>query len=508
MPHTKKWHIDQDNGTPQEEGGANNQNFYDQQLNRISRYNNASSSFNATTNLNLTAGPLSTNANDHLLLTHASNANGRNLLHTNAPNANGQHLPNANDHLLRRSNGSGLHNQRDHLGRSNPADTILALQFEVQQLSQQLSLQQQQQQQQQEERQAMGVLQHLALQPTIGLINSSSFINNYDANLNQQQVTNFLRNPSLQPSLPRHFGQSLVQPSVYVHPSLQVQELAQIQPIGNIARESINDNDVLCGRGGISNTHNGNVAYREVVNRQKGRYSRATKKEKPSIASEIVEKINNMTPRGRFLKKVAGDSYDEITEAKAIEKTCQALREGRKQTESQKINTYREVKYDRGQNGTKTLAAAADKNLLGTEMIDQTLESRLAQLKEFIGKFGALALTKSTCRDEDLYNYCQHLRQRRKNIPVQTVKELDMLGFIWDVQPYTEPTFGGEQQARNRKKRNNSNIDNFHPENEKLNSTAKKRNIATNSEAVSVTNNNDDSSINCEGQVVGETIEL
>ena len=484
MPHTNRWHIDQDNGIPQEEeGGANNQNFYDEQeLHRISRYNNASSSFNATTNLNLTAGPLSTNAN-------------------------GQHLPNANDHL-QRSNGSRLHNQLDHLGRSNPADTILALQFEVQQLSQQLSLQQQQQQQQQEERRAMGVLQHLALQPsTIGLINSSSFINNHDSNLNQQQVTNFLRNPSLQPSIPRHFGQSLVQPFVYVHPSFQqVQELAQIQPIGNIARESINDNDVLCGRGGISNTHKGNVAYREIVYRQKGRYSRATKKEKPSIASEIVKKINNMTPRGRFLKKVASDSYDEISEAKAIEKTCQALREGRKQTESQKINTDREIKYGIGQNGTETLAAAAEKNHVGTEMIDQTWESRLAQLKEFIRKFGAPALTKS--RDEDLYNYCQHLRQRRKNIPVQIVKELDMLGFIWDVQPYTEPTFGGEQQARNCKKRNNSNIDNVHPENEKLNSTRKKRNIATNIEAVSVTNNNDDSSINCEGQVVGETIEL
>lgn len=91
-----------------------------------------------------------------------------------------------------------------------------------------------------------------------------------------------------------------------------------------------NPNDVLCGRGGRINSHEGNVQFREIVNSLKHTYlAKTTKKlEKAHIAAQIVTKIRNMNPPGRFLKEdgSSGMWYD-IGDEKARKKAGQALRE-------------------------------------------------------------------------------------------------------------------------------------------------------------------------------------
>lgn len=91
----------------------------------------------------------------------------------------------------------------------------------------------------------------------------------------------------------------------------------------------INNNDVLCGRGGATNSHIGNRAFRQFVKEYKDKYLRAKKKEKPSVAGEIVDKIRSLDPPGRFLKKDRDTGYWlDIGDIRAKEKTSQALREG------------------------------------------------------------------------------------------------------------------------------------------------------------------------------------
>ncbi len=91
----------------------------------------------------------------------------------------------------------------------------------------------------------------------------------------------------------------------------------------------INNNDVLCGRGGATNSHIGNRAFRQLVKEYKDKYLRAKKKEKPSVAGEIVDKIRSLDPPGRFLKKDRDTGYWlDIGDIRAKEKTSQALREG------------------------------------------------------------------------------------------------------------------------------------------------------------------------------------
>jgi len=94
-----------------------------------------------------------------------------------------------------------------------------------------------------------------------------------------------------------------------------------------------NPNDVLCGRGGNINSHQGNEQFRSFVEKRKRVYLTARfKREKRLIASSIVNEIRAMNPPGRFLarkgsmKDNSGHWYD-IGDEKARDKTSQALRE-------------------------------------------------------------------------------------------------------------------------------------------------------------------------------------
>jgi len=114
-----------------------------------------------------------------------------------------------------------------------------------------------------------------------------------------------------------------------------------------IFRTSIpNKNDVLCGRGGTINSHQGNEQYRSIVESKKRVYLTARfKREKRLIATSIVDQIRKMDPPGRFLQKDADtQTWFDIGEEKAREKTSQALRENSKDVRIQMENEYYEAK--------------------------------------------------------------------------------------------------------------------------------------------------------------------
>eukprot|EP00533_Pseudo-nitzschia_delicatissima_P007919 CAMPEP_0116079252 /NCGR_PEP_ID=MMETSP0327-20121206/1044_1 /TAXON_ID=44447 /ORGANISM="Pseudo-nitzschia delicatissima, Strain B596" /LENGTH=666 /DNA_ID=CAMNT_0003569867 /DNA_START=342 /DNA_END=2342 /DNA_ORIENTATION=- len=85
-------------------------------------------------------------------------------------------------------------------------------------------------------------------------------------------------------------------------------------------------NDILCGRGGSSNRHLGNIHFRELVAANKQIYVGLTKKQKMLVARKIVDAIHSTG--GRFLAKDldTGMFYD-IGLPRSLEKTSQALRE-------------------------------------------------------------------------------------------------------------------------------------------------------------------------------------
>ena len=89
----------------------------------------------------------------------------------------------------------------------------------------------------------------------------------------------------------------------------------------------VHDVDVLCGRGGAALRHPGNQTYRRLVNLNKGLYITCLKTEKLKISRSIVAAIREQ--QGRFLEKdSSNNTWYDIGDKKAVEKTSQALREG------------------------------------------------------------------------------------------------------------------------------------------------------------------------------------
>lgn len=87
------------------------------------------------------------------------------------------------------------------------------------------------------------------------------------------------------------------------------------------------DRDVLCGRGGGTLRHAGNKKYRNLIKSSKPVYLISSKNEKTAISRSIVAAIRRAN--GRFLERSKNmQYYYDIGDAKATEKTSQALREG------------------------------------------------------------------------------------------------------------------------------------------------------------------------------------
>lgn len=86
--------------------------------------------------------------------------------------------------------------------------------------------------------------------------------------------------------------------------------------------------DVLLGRGGLANHHEGNRSFRSLVSLRQPEYLLAPKKDKSKIAQSIIDDIQ--TNGGKFLQRdpVSHHLWVPVSLAKATEKTRQALREG------------------------------------------------------------------------------------------------------------------------------------------------------------------------------------
>jgi hypothetical protein len=84
--------------------------------------------------------------------------------------------------------------------------------------------------------------------------------------------------------------------------------------------------DVLCGRGGRTNHHTGNIQYLRMKEEIQDRYLAASKEEKTAISQELVDAIHSRG--GRFLKlDERSNQWYEIDDRTARKKASQTLRE-------------------------------------------------------------------------------------------------------------------------------------------------------------------------------------
>ena len=115
---------------------------------------------------------------------------------------------------------------------------------------------------------------------------------------------------------------------------------------GLVSEQSLRAKDVLCGRGGYSMSHPGNVNLRSLVKKHKQQYDEAQKYgDKKVIAESLVKTVRD--DGGRFLKKAAGQKgkWKEIGDINATAKLSQTLRDnsvarglGTRKTKKQKTD--------------------------------------------------------------------------------------------------------------------------------------------------------------------------
>ena len=87
----------------------------------------------------------------------------------------------------------------------------------------------------------------------------------------------------------------------------------------------LNDNDVLCGRGGGTNNQRGNIRFRDLVAAHMVQYRNASRKEKPVITQTIVQIVRERG--GRFLKRKGEELWFDIGDKAAVCKTGQTFRD-------------------------------------------------------------------------------------------------------------------------------------------------------------------------------------
>jgi hypothetical protein len=83
--------------------------------------------------------------------------------------------------------------------------------------------------------------------------------------------------------------------------------------------------DVLFGRGGFTNTHPGNIRFRQYALELRSRYELSSKEEKLSISQLLVDGVKS--EGRRFLERGSDGEWHEVIGNGARKKASQALRE-------------------------------------------------------------------------------------------------------------------------------------------------------------------------------------
>ena len=87
--------------------------------------------------------------------------------------------------------------------------------------------------------------------------------------------------------------------------------------------------DVLCGRGGRTNSHPGNEWYRRLVKSNRPLYRSCPKHTKLLVSKAVVQAVHEQDPPGRFLESSGRETgtWKVVSYKRSVDKASQALRE-------------------------------------------------------------------------------------------------------------------------------------------------------------------------------------
>merc|ERR1719442_47609 len=123
------------------------------------------------------------------------------------------------------------------------------------------------------------------------------------------------------------------------------------------------DNDVLFGRGGFTNTHPGNIKFREKALELRPWYESVSKEEKYNISDLLVEHVR--AAGNRFLEKGSDGLWHEVEGNGARKKASQALRERVRGKRISSAGRDGGISSSTKSNGSKNAADTSAEGLVG-----------------------------------------------------------------------------------------------------------------------------------------------
>lgn len=156
--------------------------------------------------------------------------------------------------------------------------------------------------------------------------------------------------------------------------------------------------------GGATNSHSGNRAFRALVKRYQDQYLQAKKRDKPNVASKIVDTIRSRG--GRFLRRLSSQYnsrgevlWIDIGNDRAREKTCQALREGAPQIRKKRKSSFADERdIVKNPHGRETFSPSLECTHLSA---DTQKSSHLAALSAPGQNFSSVSNDSSCLQAED-----------------------------------------------------------------------------------------------------------
>eukprot|EP00980_Cylindrotheca_fusiformis_P018091 scaffold5810_cov109-Cylindrotheca_fusiformis.AAC.1 len=179
-------------------------------------------------------------------------------------------------------------------------------------------------------------------------------------------------NPTSSAGSSTTFGYILADPLAWLQ---KTQDRPPLKPPSETTIDKIEATDVLCGRGGETNHHPGNIQYRLLVKAFQPLYVSAKRREKPLIAQCIVYSVRQVG--GRFLKRRKDKEWEDVGNTKAREKTSQALREGAPELRGDGSSQGNGSSISSDNNNNKKSTTSASTSAMPQQSFMSAVEARL-----------------------------------------------------------------------------------------------------------------------------------
>jgi hypothetical protein len=144
-----------------------------------------------------------------------------------------------------------------------------------------------------------------------------------------------------------------------------------------VTEDTFTPHDVVLGKGNGINSLPGNLRFRRIIWKYKPLYASTPRSLKGTVAELVINEIACLDPPGRFLEPQSEHRcFRQVPRKRAIEKTCQALREKKNNMGQRQVSPDQERLQQLGGESSTSPSAEAKKENEATTLTTSDKEPK------------------------------------------------------------------------------------------------------------------------------------